>query len=87
MAISYRVGWGLYYEETLSSIYLSDISSGLIKSVFFGALIAVVSCHRGLALKGGPEAVGRAATSAVVQSIIAVVIFDAVFTAATRGVL
>jgi phospholipid/cholesterol/gamma-HCH transport system permease protein len=87
MVVAYRLPWSLYFDETVTTVYLADIGSGLIKSIFFGALIAVVSCHRGLALRGGPEAVGRAATSAVVQSIIAVVIFDAAFTAATRGVL
>jgi ABC-type transporter Mla maintaining outer membrane lipid asymmetry permease subunit MlaE len=40
----------------------------------------VVACRHGLNLKGGPESVGRAATNAVVESIVAVILFDAVFT-------
>ncbi|HZU96354.1 MAG TPA: ABC transporter permease [Planctomycetota bacterium] len=87
MVFSYRIPWAIYFEETITTIYPTDIGSGLIKSVFFGAIIATVSCREGLALRGGPEAVGRAATTAVVESIIAVVVFDAAFTAATRGVL
>ena len=87
MALAYRLDVGLYAEETIHAIYVSDVGSGLLKSLFFGALIATVSCHRGLALRGGPEAVGQAATSAVVHSIIAVVLFDAAFTTLTRGVL
>jgi phospholipid/cholesterol/gamma-HCH transport system permease protein len=87
MVVSYRIPWAIYFEETITTIYPSDIGSGLIKSVFFGAIIATVSCREGLALRGGPESVGRAATSAVVESIIAVVVFDAAFTAATRGIL
>jgi phospholipid/cholesterol/gamma-HCH transport system permease protein len=87
MSVSYRLPWSIYFEETVNAVYVTDIESGLIKSIFFGALIAVVSCHQGLSLRGGPEAVGRAATTAVVRSIIAVVVFDAAFTAATRGVL
>jgi phospholipid/cholesterol/gamma-HCH transport system permease protein len=87
MFTTYRLAPGIYLDETIAAIWIQDIGSGLIKSVFFGALIAVVACHQGLALRGGPEAVGRSATTAVVRSIIAVVIFDAAFTAATRGVL
>jgi len=85
MVFAYHLSWSVYFNETFTTIYVADIGSGLIKSLFYGAIIAAVSCHRGLSLRGGPEAVGRAATSAVVQSIVAIVIFDAVFTGATRG--
>jgi phospholipid/cholesterol/gamma-HCH transport system permease protein len=87
MVTSYHFTWGMYLNESITTILIADVESGLLKSVFFGAIIAAVSCQRGLALRGGPEAVGLAATSAVVQSIVGVVIFDAVFTALTRGVL
>jgi phospholipid/cholesterol/gamma-HCH transport system permease protein len=84
---SYGVGWGTYYDLTVGALYATDILSGVIKSIFFGGLIATIACQRGLALRGGPEAVGRAATTAVVRGIVAVVLFDAAFTAATRSVL
>lgn len=87
MIVQYDIPLGTYIDETVRAVYGSDIASGLIKSVFFGALIAVVSCHNGLSLRGGPEAVGRAATRAVVQAIVAVVLFDAMFTSASQGVL
>lgn len=87
MVLQYDIVARAYFDETVRAVYLSDIGSGLIKSVFFGALIAAVACRCGLSLRGGPEAVGRAATAAVVQSIVAVVLFDAAFTFASRGVL
>jgi phospholipid/cholesterol/gamma-HCH transport system permease protein len=88
MVFAYHLPCGIYFAETVTTIQRADIASGLIKSVFFGALIAAVSCRRGLAVRGGgPDAVARVATSATVQSIIAVVIVDTAFTAATRGVL
>ena len=43
-------------------------------------IVAIIGCLHGLRLRGGPEAVGRAATTAVVESIIAVIVFDAIFT-------
>lgn len=87
MLLQYDLPLGTYLAETIRAVYAKDIGSGLIKSLFFGALIAVVACRNGLGLRGGPEAVGRAATSAVVQSIVAVVLFDAAFTSASQGVL
>lgn len=87
MVLGYDIGWSTYYDQTIQGVFGRDVASGLIKSVFFGALIAVVSCRRGLTLRGGPEAVGRAATAAVVDAILAVVVFDAAFTLATHRVL
>jgi phospholipid/cholesterol/gamma-HCH transport system permease protein len=57
---------------------LTDILVGLIKSVPFGILIALVSCYQGLETKGGAMGVGRATTSAVVLSLILVYITDVI---------
>jgi phospholipid/cholesterol/gamma-HCH transport system permease protein len=77
---SYDIGWHTYYTETVEALVVTDITTGLLKSFFFGNLVAVIGCLHGLRLRGGPEAVGRAATTAVVESIIAVIVFDALFT-------
>jgi phospholipid/cholesterol/gamma-HCH transport system permease protein len=74
------IGAYTYYSKTVGALAVSDITSGLLKSFFFGNIVAVIGCLHGLRLRGGPEAVGRAATKAVVESIIAVVVFDAIFT-------
>jgi len=50
--------------------------TGLIKPTFFGAAIAVISCHRGFHSKAGAEGVGRAATEAFVASFIAILVLD-----------
>lgn len=52
----------------------NDVMSGLIKSVFFAVLIALVSCHKGFTAGEGAEGVGRATTQAVVVSSLAVLI-------------
>jgi phospholipid/cholesterol/gamma-HCH transport system permease protein len=46
----------------------------------FGALIALISCERGLATRGGAEGVGRSTTAAVVASLFSLIAADAVFT-------
>ncbi len=51
-----------------------DVMTGLIKSVVFGAIIAVVSCYKGLNCQGGAEGVGRATTEAVVAASISILI-------------
>ncbi len=79
--LSYDIGAHTYYSKTVGALAVSDITTGLLKSFFFGNIVAVIGCLHGLRLRGGPEAVGRAATTAVVESIIAVVVFDAMFTA------
>ena len=52
---------------------------GLFKSMVFGALIAGVSCLRGLQTKTGASAVGISTTQAVVSSIVLIVMAEGVF--------
>jgi phospholipid/cholesterol/gamma-HCH transport system permease protein len=54
---------------------------GLIKSVCFGAFLALASCHVGLSAGRSAADVGRAATGAVVAGIIGIIALDAVFAA------
>jgi len=53
-----------------------ELFTGVLKSVFFGAAIAVVACHRGFHSRAGAEGVGRAATEAFVYSFIAILMLD-----------
>ena len=71
----------LYMRAALDSLYVRDILSGLMKSIVFATLITQVGCLQGFRVKGSPEDVGRAATSAVVRSIFTVIVADLLFTA------
>lgn len=71
----------LYIHAALDSLYIRDILSGLMKSIVFATLITQVGCLQGFRVKGGPEDVGRAATSAVVRAIFVVIVADLLFTA------
>lgn len=53
-----------------------DLFAGVFKSFFFGAAIALISCHRGFHSKAGAEGVGKAATEAFVYSFIAILFLD-----------
>lgn len=68
-----------YLAETRSILSVRHLMIGLVKSVFFGLLVSAVGCYRGLAVRGGAEQVGRAATDAVVAGIFLIVLADALF--------
>lgn len=67
-----------YYYWYYSRSYVGslDLFAGVFKSYFFGAAIALISCHRGFHSKAGAEGVGRAATEAFVYSFIAILFLD-----------
>jgi phospholipid/cholesterol/gamma-HCH transport system permease protein len=53
-----------------------DFSSGVFKSFFFGAIIAMISCYRGFTCRPGAEGVGQAATAAFVHSFVLILASD-----------
>ncbi|MEW6269288.1 MAG: ABC transporter permease [Thermodesulfobacteriota bacterium] len=69
-----------YWNETIAAIDVVDCVPGIVMSVFFGALVALFGCLRGMQSAGSSSAVGDAATSAVVSGIVAIIVADAVFT-------
>jgi phospholipid/cholesterol/gamma-HCH transport system permease protein len=81
MHITTRITFPMYLRYIYDSIELRDILTGLLKSVIFAGIIVNVGCMEGLRVKGGPDAVGRSTTSAVVRSTYLVIIADAFFTA------
>jgi phospholipid/cholesterol/gamma-HCH transport system permease protein len=70
----------LYVNLTQAALDNQDLVTGLIKAGVFGAVIALIACYEGLNVSGGAEGVGRATTSTVVKSIVALIGIDAVFT-------
>jgi phospholipid/cholesterol/gamma-HCH transport system permease protein len=68
-----------YYNELVASINLANYSAGIIKSVFFGLIVAGAGCLKGMQSGNSSSAVGMATTSAVVTAITAIIALDAVF--------
>jgi len=62
-----------------SAVGLSDVFSGLFKSLFFGLLVAAIGCLRGMQTGTGAQAVGVSATRAVVSGIFLILLADSVF--------
>src|ERR1700756_2032921 len=80
MFFSTHLGLVLYFRYVLISIQLRDVLAGMIKSLAFATIITHVGCLEGLRVHGGPEAVGRSTTMAVVRSTFLVILADAIFT-------
>ncbi|MGB3610032.1 MAG: ABC transporter permease [Cellvibrio sp.] len=79
IATSMDVGVIQYISQTRDAVDWLDISTGIIKSIVFGILIAIAGCQAGLNCGRNSDAVGMAATNAVVKAIVYLVVADAAF--------
>jgi phospholipid/cholesterol/gamma-HCH transport system permease protein len=68
-----------YLKQTQDAIGGANFAIGALKALVFGAVVALIGCHQGLRASRSAAGVGAATTSAVVNSIIAVIALDAVF--------
>jgi len=71
----------LYIRRTWDFLQLNDVYSGLVKAIFFGMIIATISCYQGFSTEGGAEGVGRATTKSVVLSSLIILISNYFITA------
>ena len=65
-----------YWENSREYVDAFDFLMGIFKSLFFGAAIALISCHHGFHCDHGAEGVGRAATNAFVHSFVLILVLD-----------
>ncbi|MBN1552150.1 ABC transporter permease [bacterium] len=66
----------VYIRASFNYLEYEDVYSGLIKSAVFGLTIALTGCYKGFYTSGGAEGVGKATTSAVVISMMLILIID-----------
>lgn len=71
-----NIAMSYFVDLVREGLLVKDIGWGIVKSGFFGLIIALVSCYRGLTVKGGAAGVGAATTSSVVTSITTVIAVD-----------
>ena len=65
-----------YWTNSAEYVGTFDLFSGIFKSLFFGAAIALVSCYQGFNCGPGAEGVGLAATQSFVYSFIMILLLD-----------
>ncbi len=71
---------GPFFATYFSNATTTELWGSLLKTLLFGAIIAIVCCYKGLTAKGGSEGVGRAVNQAVVIAFIGIGAFNYVFT-------
>ena len=69
----------LHLHRTVAAIRLVDFLLGISKGAFFGVLVALTGCLRGMQCGTNAAAVGKATTSAVVTGITGIIASDGVF--------
>lgn len=69
----------LFLQRLVDSVGAQQFWIGLAKAPFFALVIATTGCRQGLAVGGDVESLGARVTSAVVQSIFLIIMFDALF--------
>ena len=74
------LSWHGYIAQTLSALNPVFFAKGLIKAAVFGVLVAMAGCLRGMQCGRSAEAVGVVTTSAVVTSLVLIVVADAIIT-------
>ncbi len=75
------ISYQTYMDNLLDQIKLVDFITGVAKALVFGLLIGAIACTNGLKVTGGAAGVGKATTDTVVQSVVAIIIADLMFTA------
>ncbi len=68
-----------FLNQVIKTLTLFEVSWGIMKSIVFALIISWIGCLRGFQTRGGADAVGNAATSAVVSSIFLIILFDSIF--------
>jgi phospholipid/cholesterol/gamma-HCH transport system permease protein len=72
----YNLNATVYVRASFNFLEYDDVYSGLIKAAVFGVVIAIIGCYKGFYTRGGAEGVGRATTTAVVISMMMILIVD-----------
>ncbi len=73
------IGYTLFYDRLNSVLTMDTFLVGLVKAPVFALFIGLIGCRMGLGVARDARAVGFATTSTVVQSIVSVILLDALF--------
>jgi len=78
------IGWHIPYDQFIQGVLASlgpkEVLAPFVKSIVFGMIISAVCCRYGLRVGKSATEVPQAATRAVMSSLFAVFIFDALIT-------
>lgn len=84
--IQLGISYAYFLESLPEAVPVANLYIGLGKGAVFGLLIALVACHFGLRIRPNTESLAANTTSSVVVSTTMVILVDAIFAVATRGI-
>jgi len=82
----FKISNWAYWHYTEVALEGWDIGCGLLKSFFFGATIALVSCYKGFNCRQGAEGVGRACTESFVTGFVVILVLDFFLALMLKGI-
>ncbi len=68
-----------YWHYSAQAVDNWQIMEGIVKCIFFGAAIGLISCYKGFTCGSGASGVGRACTDSFVTSFLAIIILNFFF--------
>ena len=68
-----------YWQYSAAGVDTWQVMEGLIKSVFFGGAIGLISCYKGFNCGSGASGVGRACTESFVASFLTIIVLNFFF--------
>jgi phospholipid/cholesterol/gamma-HCH transport system permease protein len=75
-SVQLRLAPAEFWHRAINVLAFGDLVQGSVKPLVFGLIISTVGCYFGLTVRGGTQGVGRATTTAVVVSSVAVIVSD-----------
>lgn len=70
------VSFAVFFESVKRFFLIQDLLAGLLKTVFFGGVTALLGCHIGFRTEGGAEGVGLSTIRSFVLSAALILILD-----------
>jgi phospholipid/cholesterol/gamma-HCH transport system permease protein len=80
-SVKLKIPANVYWHDIVDNMEIRHFVHGYVKSYVFAVVIAFICCYKGINTRGGAEGVGKATTSAVVLSMVSVLIMDYFVTA------
>lgn len=81
----YRIPHEAYwFYSTHGGVDTWQVLEGLVKAIFFGGALGLISCYKGFTSGAGASGVGRACTESFVASFIAIIILNFIFAEASK---
>jgi phospholipid/cholesterol/gamma-HCH transport system permease protein len=74
--VKYDIPTNVYWHDIIDNMEIRHFVHGFLKTFVFAFVIAMVSSYKGVTTRGGAEGVGKSTTSAVVTSMVMILVLD-----------